>query len=157
MTGYSMANYTSDIEMELIDLNYEYILIFLGTMQLGVFDARKNAREVYELVRAVNQFNKNSMITFTWLVPRPMDYPRSRCRSENFNRSLELATDDIQKKQGWNCNSMDVYRLFLNDKENIKEPRKNFVDELYLSEARICVLRAAWLRKFGFFPKKSDK
>ena len=157
MTGYAMDTYTVDIELGLIDLNYEYIVIFLGTMQLGVFEARKNAAEVFKLVKAINTVNPNSMITFTGLVPRPMDFPRSRCRSENFNRSLELATDDIRRKHGWNCNAMDVYLLYINEKEQIKDSKKNFIDDLYLSEAGIRILRAAWLRKFGFFPKKVQK
>ena len=41
MFGYSIQDYTADVRDELIDLTYEYVIVFLGTMQLGLFDSLK--------------------------------------------------------------------------------------------------------------------
>ena len=42
MFGYALLDYTHDINDELIDLTFPYIIIHLGTMQLGLFDPVKN-------------------------------------------------------------------------------------------------------------------
>ena len=87
MFGYSIQDYTRDIKDELIDLTYPYILIFLGTMQFGLFDWLKNYEAVSQLLKAINEVNSNSHVLITGLVPRPIDYPHLRKHCENFNSS----------------------------------------------------------------------
>ena len=88
MVGYDLKAYTSDLELELIDVNFPYIIIFLGTMQLGEFDAIKQKELIRNLVSAIRVFNENAHVVFSSLVPRPVDYPHSCKVSENFNVAL---------------------------------------------------------------------
>ena len=72
MVGHSISDYIQD---ELIDLNYPYIIIFLGTMQLEVFDSSNTHHEVRTLVEEIQKQASSSMIIFSGLVPHPLDPP----------------------------------------------------------------------------------
>ena len=39
MVGYTLRNYTQDIRDGFIGMQFPYVVVFMGTMQLGVFDA----------------------------------------------------------------------------------------------------------------------
>ena len=70
MPGYGLSDYINDISDSMIDLNFPYIIVFLGTMQLRIFDSQVVKQQVVELVRLVNQMTPNSLIVFSGLVPR---------------------------------------------------------------------------------------
>ena len=46
MVGYSIKDFTNDIRDSAIDLNYPYILVFLGSLQLSAFDSRDLHKQV---------------------------------------------------------------------------------------------------------------
>ena len=69
MFGYSMHNYYQDITDDLIDVSYPYILIFLGTMQLGVFHPQDLDQQVHKLVQAIVGSSQNLLIIFCGVVP----------------------------------------------------------------------------------------
>ena len=87
MFGYSLVDYTRDINDKLIDLSYPYIIIFLGTMQLGLFEASRLFRELSDLMQAITTVNNKSHVMVSGLVPRPMDYGKSRRVCERYNMS----------------------------------------------------------------------
>ena len=155
MVGYSMMEYVKDVQDDLINLDFPYIVIYLGTMQLGVFDSREVHRHVKDLVSAIAAVSPSLLITFTGLVPQPMDHPRSRVRCENFSCALCLSTDEFRKTRGFNCNYLQVYQEFLHQDGTIKNPSDNFIEDVYLLPTGIRILRVAWLRHFGFFPQKT--
>ena len=134
MSGYSMRNYVSDVQDQLIDLNYEHVVIYLGTMQLGVFDAQLLCKDVIDLMQAIRQFNDNAMVTFVGIVPRPMDYQRSKVRCATFNKTLLMVTEEIRKKRNWNVGMLDVLQEFLDRAGGIRN-EQFYVDQLYLSVA----------------------
>ena len=157
MVNYSMTDYTRDVEDELVDLNFPFIIVFLGTMQLGVYGTQKVQKEVTRLMRSIQKQISSALVTFTSLVPRLMDHLHSRSLCEKFARTLEVTVQDMQATCGWNCNFVDVYQEFLNRDGSLKNPTVNFVEELYLSPTGIRLLRAMWLRHLGFFPLKNVK
>ena len=145
MTGYALHNYTQDVRDGFLDLQFPYIIVMLGTMQIALFDAKKVHREVFDFLKALNERNKNSHVLFSGLVPRPIDYPRSRVRCENYSRAYQLAVEDNRRKHGWNCSFIDVQLEFLTKDDKIKDQRKYFMDDLFLSVDGVQLLRACWL------------
>ena len=105
-------------------------------------------------MKVVSQISPNSLVVFSGLVPRPMDYPSSKVRCENY-RSIQLATEELCREKGWNCTAVLVFNEFIDRNGNITESMKHFVEGLYLTQAGIRKLRAIWLRHLGYFPKKA--
>ena len=157
MFGYTMCNYLQDIKDNLIDLNFPYILIYIGTMQLGVFQHQILKHEVTQLVEEVTRVTPNSLIMFSGVVPRPVDHQRSWNKCISFNKALQMVIDQLRQDRHLNCTFLDPYSEFLDAHGNILDPHTNFQDELYLTEIGIRNLCAMWLRHFGFFPKKPSK
>ena len=109
MVNYSLTDYARDIEDELIDLNYPHIIIFLGTMQLGIFEAVKVQQEVKKLMMVINSASPNSLVMFTGLLPRPMDHLRSRSVCESYNKMMKLTIEELKNQKVWNVSFLDVY------------------------------------------------
>ena len=68
-----------------------------------------------------------------------------------------MASKELTRKYGWNIGYVGTYLEFLTLAGHIKDEKSNFVYGIFLSESGIRVLRAAWLRHLGFFPKKAKK
>ena len=127
-----------------------------GTMQLGVFQQEKVYCEVGDLLGAINEVNPFSHVIFSGLILRPIDFPRSRSRCDSYSRAYEYAVGEYRRTKGWNCGFVPVDRDFMELHMKIPEPDCIFVDGLYLSLEGIRILRDAWLRYLGFFPKKAS-
>ena len=155
MFGYTLRDYTRDVNDELINLTYPYIIIFLGTMQIGLFESLAVYKNVSELTEVIRQQNNKSHILFTGLVPRPMDYPKSRKLYENYNNSYRTIVYELHRKFGYNLGFKDVFLDFLALDGSIINPKENFVDDIFLSVSGARLLRATWLHHLGFFPKKA--
>ena len=156
MMGYTIHNFMQDIIDGLIEVNYEYVILYMGTLQLARFEAKQLHQDVEDFAQAVHHRSPNTHLVLSGMVPCPVDFPRSDVRCSNFNRALQLAADRLRKERGYNCSAVMVYNEFLNKEYAIKEPTKNFTDELYLTVHGIRILRAAWLRHLGFFPRKAQ-
>ena len=154
MYGYSFQNYVQDIQDQLIDVDIPYVLVFIGSLQLGIFHPDKVNEEVSVLMQEINAINNTSLVVFSGVVPRPLDHHRSRNCCINYNSVLQSTVEKLRKQDNYNCAYVDVYGEFLDHKHNICDVRKNFVEELYLSEAGVRIACSAWLRYLGFFPKK---
>ena len=128
----------------------------MGTLQLGLFDAIVTQQEVTELMEAISAVAPGTKVVFSGLVPWPIDHHRSRIRCENFYRALQVSTQQITQKFGYNCEALDVTMEFLNQDYSIRDPITYFEEDLYLSTQGIRVLRVAWLRHLEFFPKKGQ-
>ena len=158
MFGYTFSNYSQDIRDELIDVNFEYILFFLGTMQLGVFDPQKLMREITQVMHSIVAVNDKSLVIFCGVAPRPLDHHRSRARCVNYNKALVSVVDQLRWDRGWNCTALDIYDNFIQGERSIVQPLVNFQDELYFTEVGVRLIQAMWLRRLGYFPqKKNDK
>ena len=157
MFGYTMRNYLQDIKDDLIDLNFPYILIYIGTMQLGVFQHQILKQDVTQLVEEVVRVTPNSLIVFSGVVPRPVDHQQSRNRCISFNKVLQMVVNQLRQDKHMNCMFLDPYSEFLDAQGKILDPHTNFQDELYLTEIGIRNLRAMWLCHLGYFPKKPGK
>ena len=155
MMGYTISNYVLDIRDGFIDLQFPYIVVHLGTMQLKNFIPEQVWLDVEQLLQAIDKINPFSHVLFSGLLPQPLDYPRSKSRCDNYSCAYKMAVEEFRVKKGWNCGFIHVQPEFLDGHKNIKDPQRNFVDELYLSVNGIRLLRAAWLRHLGFFPKKA--
>ena len=153
MFGYSIKDYTRDIQDDLIDLTFPYIIVFLGTLQLGLFDSIRNYQEVEALLLAINAVNDKSHVVISGLVPRPMDYPDSRKRCENVNSSFRLIVKELRRKFNYNVGYVDVFLDFITTRGEILDAQDNFVDQVFLSDTGARLLRKLWLRHLGFFPK----
>ena len=154
MMGYTLKNYTQDIRDGFIELQFPYIIIYVGTMQVGLFDPKKVHREVFEVLKAINERNKMSHIVFCSLAPHPLDHVRSKKIYENYSLVYQKAVDKNRRKYGWNCGYVDLQMDFLVKDGHMKEAEKYFVEQLYLSQEGIQLIRASWLRHLGFFPQK---
>ena len=106
------------------------------------------------LLPLVSIVSQNTLVVFSGLVPRPVDFPSSRMHCENYSRAYHLSAQDLCKKRGWNCASVSVFNEFLDKWGRILEPNIEFQDGLYLTVTGIRRLRSAWLRHLGYFPKK---
>ena len=146
MFGYSLRNYAQDIADKLIDVQYPYIIIHLGTMQLGVFQLQALQKDLQELMETVTQINDKSLVVFSGILPRPLDHHRSRNRCVSYNKALRNTVDQLRKDNGWNCTMVDGFQAFLQEDGKISDPSVNFHEDLYLSEAGIRIIRAEWLR-----------
>ena len=156
MYGYTFRNFFQDVADDLIDVNFSYIVIYLGTMQLGVFEVQKLHEDVSGLAAEITKNSLNSMMVFCGVVPRPMDHSRSRNRCVMFNKALQDVVTELRQQQCMNCVCLDVYSEFLDRKGQVLVDN-NFQDDLFLSEAGARMLRTMWLRYLGFFPKKAAK
>ena len=157
MFRYMFKNYAQDIRNELIDINFPYIVFHIGSMQLGQFEPRKLQMEVSELITEVMKINSKSHLVFSSLVPRPLDHLRSCNRCVSFNQALQSVTTQLRMDTQANCTYVDVYNEFLRSDGSILNEQHNFIEDIYLSEAGICVARAVWLRYLGYFPRKPSK
>ena len=155
MSGYTLKDYANDIRDSALDLNYPYIIIYLGTMQLGIFKSAATAKDLKELIVAISNFSPKSMIVVSGLVPRPLDYPRSAAVSQKMSKLYQNTVQELRDSHGKNCSFVSVFAEFLDDAGNIKNQPESFKDGLYLTMGGIRVLRAAWLRFLGYFPKKA--
>ena len=144
MTGYTLKDYMNDIKDQMIDVKYPYVLFFIGSMQLGLFDPKVITKQVSELVKVIHQFSKNTMVVFSGLVPRPMDHFRSHLRCRNYSKLYEDAAQDLRKK-GYNCVAVMVFDEFLDSNGNIVNAGANFKEDIFLTITGIGILRAAWL------------
>ena len=154
MSGYTFRNYINDIRDQLIELNFQHIVVFIGTMQLGIFDPELVKNDIADLVSAVREFNRLSTVTFVGIVPCPLDHQRSKVWCATFNKLLFSTTDELRRNRGWNCGALDMSDEFMDKGGHIKTPYQYYIDELYLSVAGVQVVRATWLRYFGYFPNK---
>ena len=153
MFWYTLQDYVRDIDDDLIELTFPYIIVFLGSMQLGLFDSITNYQHVAKLLQAINNKNSKSHVLISGLVPRPMDYPDSRKQCENFNSSYRAVMKELVHKYNYNLGYIDVFLDFLALDGKIIDPHKNFVEEVFLSETGARFLRKLWLRHLGYFPK----
>ena len=77
MVGYTMNDYLRDVQDELIDLSFPFVVIYIGTMQLGVFEPKVMFKESCYLVEAIRSVSPEAKVIITGPVPHPMDHPRS--------------------------------------------------------------------------------
>ena len=54
---------------------FSYIVVFLGMMQIGLFDGLKNYQHMHKFMEAMVEVNPNAHVTFSSLVPRLTDHP----------------------------------------------------------------------------------
>ena len=142
-------------QISLIDVaSFPYILVFLGTMQLGQYDFKKTNQEVADFVDAVHQMSPRSLIIFSGLLPRPLDWPQARTRVQNYSRAYSLVVDDLKNK-GYNVEYVNPYPAFINQDGTVARPNQNYIQGLYLSTNGIRQVCAIWLRFLGFFPPKA--
>ena len=87
--GYTLDDYTNDIRDSSMDLQFPYILVFLGTLRLGKFQQKVVRKSVGEFVKAINEVNNNSVILFSSLVPQPMDHDRSEQVCAQYSKVLQ--------------------------------------------------------------------
>ena len=153
MVGYSLQDFINDMRDSAFDHRYPYIMVFLGSLQLGRFDSRAVHRQVAEFMKIVDKVTPNSLVLFSGLVPRPVDFPKSKIPCENYTRVYSVATQDLAKKV-WKCSTIPVFEEFINKKGLVEDPLQNFDDGLYLTNMGMRKLCAAWLRHLGYFPKK---
>ena len=97
-----------------------------------MFDARQIHKEVTQFVSEASKVSPNSLITFTGLVPRPMDFPRSRARCESYSRTYQLAVQGLSASGKGNCSYMLAAQEFLTQDGRILNPDTNFEGELCL-------------------------
>ena len=154
-SGYAVVNFTQDIQDGMINLDYPYVAVFLGTMQLASFEPNQFQAQVMGLLHSITQQSQNSHIVLCGLAPRPCDYARSKIRVRNINKTLELAAQEATNYKGWNVSFLSVEDNFLDANEDILDPHINFVDKLFFSTSGFRQFRAALLRYLGFFPKKA--
>ena len=133
MFGYTLRDYVRDTDDELIDLHFPYIAVFLGSLQLGRFEATKIYKDVNDLMKSIAQQNNRAQVLITGLVLRPTDYPKSRKYCENYNSSYRLIAQKVKHKEGLNIAFKDPFLEFLGLDGSIIEPQVNFVDEIFLS------------------------
>ena len=155
MFGYTLQDFTRDVRDDLIDLNYPYIVIFSGTLQLGLFDAIKNYKACVELVVAITDINAYSHIVFSGLLPRPMDFAQSRKRCEQYNSSYRLVVEELRRKYAHNVGFVDPFLEFVSLSGSVLDQDKNFHDGIFLSKQGAWKLRSTWLRHLGYFPRKA--
>ena len=154
MFGYDWNQYTRDVEEDLIDVDLPYCILYLDTMQLGVYNARKTHTEMGNLIQAIVKRNSHVTILVSGIIPRPVDHKVSQRPCESANTSMRLIVQDIAEKFKVNLKYIDVYLEYLNLDGTIKRVKDNFREDIYLTEIGIRIIRAAWLRELGFFPKK---
>ena len=128
MSGYTMDTYAKDVREGFVDLDFPYILVFLGTMQIGVYEHGKFAAEVASLIKAVNQVNPNCHVVFSNLVPRPVDDDRSRKCVNQMSTTIAQEVARVWQQHGWNCGFVNVMEELLDDCGYIKHPDTNFED-----------------------------
>ena len=154
MMGYDMPQYAEEIAAGLINVKkYRFVIVFLGTMQIGRFEPNRNLDEMTQLMEAITGANTEVMILFSSLLPRPIDWPRSRNLTEGYSRSIEETVQKLHNR-GFRADFVNIYSHLLNDKGGIYSVHTNFVDQLYLSQAGIRSVRALWLRHLGYFPAR---
>ena len=141
-----------NIRDELIDLNFPYIVMFLGTMQMTAFDSREVHKQVKEIMLEITRASPNSMVLFAGLVPCPIDHPRSRVRCENYSRSFDLSTEELCRTKGYNCNYISVYIEFLDQEGNIRKSTLNFQDD---SSRNLCT-EGSLASTSGFLSTKNE-
>ena len=156
MVGYDMIQYAADIREGMIDISsYSYIIVFLGNMSLDGFDSRRCHKEISDLVEAITAVNVECYILISGLVPRPVDWPRSRLKAQNYSRALQLAAESLHKS-GYNTAFVQVFNLFLSKDLQLCNVHINYVEQMYLSGQGIRIVRAQWLCHLGFFPPKAE-
>ena len=124
-------------------------------MQIGLFKHLTNYQQVEELVRTIVEFNNNSHILISGLVPRPMDHEQSRKNCKEMDSSYRLVAQELRCKYDWNVGFRGVFLEFLQLDGKIKDPKNNFVQDIFLSTKGVRMLCAIWLRHLGFFPVKA--
>ena len=157
MVGYTLNDYINDIKDSMIQVVFPYVMVFMGSMQLGLFDPETLQSQVTELVRIIMQITPNTMVVFSGLVPHPLDHDCSAKRCKEYSQSYVEVTKALRHSKGWNCTSVLVFHEFLDDEGNIDKADTSFEQGIYLTQNGYRVLRAAWLRYLGFFLKKAQK
>ena len=157
MVGYTLQDYINDIQDIAFDLNYPYILVFLGALQLWEFELRKVHQQVIEFMKLVGCQSPNSMVIFSGLLPRTVDFHKSRITCKNYSRAYKVATHELVETKGWSCSTVMVFTKFLDKQGLIEDPAKYFINDLYLLSLGIRKLRACWLRHLGYFPCKASE
>ena len=126
-SGYAIVDYTREIQEGGIEMDFPYVVIFLGTMQLGDFNGIQNYKHGEELVRTIVEFNANVHVMISGLVPRPMDHEQSRKRCQDVDGSYRLIAQELRCKFGWNVGFKSVYLEFLTLEGRIKDVENNFI------------------------------
>ena len=136
MVGYTLKDYANGIKDQMIDVNYLYVLCFIGIMQLGLFDPKVVQKQAAELVKVINHITPNTMVVFSGLIPRPLDHQRSRVRCQNYSKMYVNMAEELRKK-GYNCVAIPVFHEFLDGQGNIVNMEHYFVDNIFLSPTGI--------------------
>ena len=98
MPGYALRDFTNDITDQSVDLNFVHVILFLGTLQLGVFEPKNILRHVGEFVKAVLHINPCINIVLSGLVPRPLDHPHSKSRCHSYSKTYQQAAQEWTQK-----------------------------------------------------------
>ena len=157
MVGYALKDDTNDIKDSMIDVKFPYVMVFLGSMQLGLYEHKRVQKDVMDFVSTMAQVTPNTMVIFSGLVPRPMDLERSAPRCGTYTRTYQDIARQLRTNKGWNVTAVSVFDNFMDQQKQVIKPTENFEENIYLSVSGIRVLRAAWLRFLGYFPKKVSK
>ena len=157
MIRYSLKDFTNDIKEAMLQIDYKYIVVFLGTMQIAEYEHHRVAKQVHEFMTVVSQITPQTLVLFSGLIPRPLDHPRSRRVCINYSSTYNLVAEELRRKRSWNCVAMTVFEEFCDRQGAIVLVKDRFLDTLTLTQAGIRVLRAAWLRKLGYFPRKASE
>ena len=157
MSGYALKDFTNDIRDSMLDVNFPYIVVFLGSMQLGLYELKKVQKDITDFVAVITEISPNTMIVFSGLVPRPMDFERSAPRCRTYTKAYVDTAQQLRNHKGWNVTALSVFDQFLDEEKGVANTSVNYEDNVYLTVTGIRILRAAWLRFLGYFPKKAPK
>ena len=91
MIGYDVASFARDIEDGLIEVSFPYIIVCVGSLNVKSYQVDVLHASMKRLVEAVNTVSENSLVIFSGVIPRPLEYQEMRKIDQNLDGSLKFS------------------------------------------------------------------
>ena len=145
MSGFAMEDFTNDIKDGMLDIDYKYIIIHLGTLQIAQYSHKYVQSIVTDIITVMSEISPNTLVMLLGLVLQPLDHHRSKNLCNSYTKSYITVTEELRKNKGWNCVALNMFNEFVDVQGEIVQVQERFYDGLFLTLVGIKVLRAAWL------------
>lgn len=145
--AYTPRRVTDDIEDDLVDLQYENVILWFGAHALFRINFDTLADDVRSLINAIRLRNKGTLIAVSTLIPKPRENHIAQDPIARYNAVLAQQVASFDQVQD-RVVLLSSHSLFLDDKGDIVRPiMENFEDGFHLNRRGMNKLRNFWIQQ----------
>lgn len=147
--AYTAERVVQDVTSDLVNLQYDNIIIWLGSHTIHRTDFTRVVDDFKTLVNVIRARNNNAVIAISTLIPKPRENHQTEQPFANYNALLERVVGSFQSplEQVYLLTS---HKVFLDSQGDIIRPIiDNFHDGFHLNTNGMAKLRNYWIKQLA--------